>query len=103
MLNGRSPARVQGAVEALRAELPAAAVDGISADLGTASGCEALLRQLPEVDVLVNNVGIFEPIPEGLSVERFMGRGADTQVSAANVLPPGLCRRQRPRRRSRCR
>lgn len=62
-LNGRTFARVQGAVDALRAELPGATVDGIAADLGTASGCDELVRQLPEVDVLVNNVGIFEPKP----------------------------------------
>jgi NAD(P)-dependent dehydrogenase (short-subunit alcohol dehydrogenase family) len=62
-LNGRTSARVQAAVDALRAELPGAAVDGIPADLGTASGCAELVRQLPEVDVLVNNVGIFEPKP----------------------------------------
>lgn len=62
-LNGRTPARVQGAVDALRAELPGAAIDGIAADLGTAPGCDALVRELPELDVLVNNVGIFEPKP----------------------------------------
>jgi NAD(P)-dependent dehydrogenase (short-subunit alcohol dehydrogenase family) len=62
-VNGRTSARVQSAVDALRAELPGAAVDGIAADLGTAAGCDELVLQLPEVDVLVNNVGIFEPKP----------------------------------------
>jgi NAD(P)-dependent dehydrogenase (short-subunit alcohol dehydrogenase family) len=62
-VNGRTPARVQSAVDALRAELPGSTVDGIAADLGTAAGCAELLLQLPEVDVLVNNVGIFEPKP----------------------------------------
>ena len=62
-LNGRTPARVNAAVDALRVELPGAAIDGIAADLGTASGCDELFRQLPELDVLVNNVGIFEPKP----------------------------------------
>jgi NAD(P)-dependent dehydrogenase (short-subunit alcohol dehydrogenase family) len=41
--------------------VPGAKVNGIAADLATAKGCEELLGQLPEVDVLVNNVGIFEP------------------------------------------
>jgi NAD(P)-dependent dehydrogenase (short-subunit alcohol dehydrogenase family) len=38
-------------------------VDGIAADLGNAEGCRSLIAKLPEVDVLVNNLGIFEPKP----------------------------------------
>ena len=36
-------------------------VDGIAADVATAAGCAAVVARLPEVDVLVNNMGIFEP------------------------------------------
>ncbi len=36
---------------------------GIAADLGTAEGVAKVVRHLPEVDILVNNVGIFEPKP----------------------------------------
>ena len=60
-INGRTQARVAGAVEAIKRKLPAADVDGIAADLGTRAGCDALIRRLPELDVLVNNLGIFEP------------------------------------------
>lgn len=60
-LNGRTPARVHEAVEAARREIPGAHVEGIAADLGTRAGCDAVIRQLPELDVLVNNLGIFEP------------------------------------------
>jgi NAD(P)-dependent dehydrogenase (short-subunit alcohol dehydrogenase family) len=63
MVNGRTEARVSGAVERLRAELPGATVDGIAENLGNANGCQALIGQLPDVDVLVNNLGIFEPKP----------------------------------------
>ena len=38
-----------------------AKVRGIAADVSTAAGCKALVAALPEVDILVNNVGIFEP------------------------------------------
>ena len=38
-------------------------VSGIAADLSTAEGVAELVRQLPDVDILVNNVGIFEPKP----------------------------------------
>lgn len=62
-VNGRSEARVRDAVARLRAELPDAVVDGIAADLGGADGCRALVERLPDVDVLVNNLGIFEPKP----------------------------------------
>jgi NAD(P)-dependent dehydrogenase (short-subunit alcohol dehydrogenase family) len=61
ILNGRTPARVDAAVARLRAAVPGAAVEGIAADLGTAAGCDALYRRVPNVDVLVNNLGIFEP------------------------------------------
>jgi NAD(P)-dependent dehydrogenase (short-subunit alcohol dehydrogenase family) len=61
VVNGRTPQRVEAAVSRLRGELPSAQVQGIAADLGTAEGCAQLTAQLPEVDVLVNNLGIFEP------------------------------------------
>ena len=38
-------------------------VSGIAADLSTAAGVADLVKQLPEVDILVNNMGIFEPKP----------------------------------------
>ncbi len=61
-LNGRTRERVDEAVAKLRGELgPDATIEGLAADLGTAEGVEKLTRQLPAVDILVNNVGIFEP------------------------------------------
>jgi NAD(P)-dependent dehydrogenase (short-subunit alcohol dehydrogenase family) len=62
-VNGRTQARVTGAVARLRAELPNATIDGIAADLSNAEGCRSLVGRLPEIDVLVNNLGIFEPKP----------------------------------------
>ena len=62
-VNGRTAARVDAALEQLRREVRGASAEGIVADLGTADGCAALVARLPEVDVLVNNVGIFEPKP----------------------------------------
>jgi NAD(P)-dependent dehydrogenase (short-subunit alcohol dehydrogenase family) len=63
VLNGRTAAGVDAAVARLRVELPGAAVSGIAADLGSAAGFERLVAQLPDVDILVNNLGIFEPKP----------------------------------------
>ncbi len=62
-INGRTAERVKAAVEQLERELPGSSVSGIAADLGTAKGCYAVIRQRPEVDILVNNMGIFEPKP----------------------------------------
>jgi NAD(P)-dependent dehydrogenase (short-subunit alcohol dehydrogenase family) len=62
-VNGRTEARVESAVSRLRGELSGATVDGVAADLSTGDGCQALIRRLPDVDVLVNNLGIFEPKP----------------------------------------
>src|SRR5262249_58801906 len=63
VVNGRAVERVDSAIEHIRQAAPRADVRGVAADLGTAAGCDALLEQLPDVDVLVNNVGIFEPKP----------------------------------------
>src|SRR3984957_17178687 len=62
-LNGRTQARVDSAIQAIRSEIATAEVDGIAADFADASGAETVTRALPAVDVLVNNVGIFEPKP----------------------------------------
>jgi NAD(P)-dependent dehydrogenase (short-subunit alcohol dehydrogenase family) len=62
-INGRTAERVEAAVRTLEREAPGAVVSGVAADLGTASGCAALTRRVPELDILINNVGIFEPKP----------------------------------------
>jgi NAD(P)-dependent dehydrogenase (short-subunit alcohol dehydrogenase family) len=62
-VNGRTQERVDAAVASIKKSNPDAQVDGIAADFGSASGAEAVIAKLPAVDVLVNNVGIFEPKP----------------------------------------
>jgi len=61
VVNGRTEERVRDAIEKIEKELPKAKLRGIAADLGSAGGCEQVVKQAPNVDVLVNNVGIFEP------------------------------------------
>lgn len=63
VLNGSDPARLEAAVQRLRAQLPRAEVRGVAADLGHAAGCAALLAQAGDIDILVNNLGIFDPRP----------------------------------------
>jgi NAD(P)-dependent dehydrogenase (short-subunit alcohol dehydrogenase family) len=58
-VNGRSPERVADAVARLRAELPAVTVSGIAADLADPTAVAELIGELGDVDILVNNVGVF--------------------------------------------
>jgi NAD(P)-dependent dehydrogenase (short-subunit alcohol dehydrogenase family) len=62
-VNGRSQKRVDEALEKLKTSTKASTgkVHGIVADLGSVNGIAALVKTLPEVDILVNNVGIYEP------------------------------------------
>ena len=62
-VNGRTQQRVDASVAAIRSQAATAKVDGIVADFSSAAGAEAVIAKLPVVDVLVNNVGIFEPKP----------------------------------------
>ena len=59
VINGRGQDKVDAAVRKL--EGAGGKVRGIAADVSTAAGCKALVAALPEVDILINNAGIFEP------------------------------------------
>jgi NAD(P)-dependent dehydrogenase (short-subunit alcohol dehydrogenase family) len=63
IVNGRSQSRVDEAVQRIRKEKKDAQVTGMAADLGTKEGVNHLTSQLPGVDILVNNLGIFEAKP----------------------------------------
>jgi len=62
-VNGRTMERVDAALKGLRQVIGDVKVDGISECRSTKAGRETFLGQLPDVDVLVNNIGIFEPKP----------------------------------------
>jgi NAD(P)-dependent dehydrogenase (short-subunit alcohol dehydrogenase family) len=62
-VNGRTQERVDAAIAAIRSRAVAVEVDGVAADFSGSTGAEAVIAKLPTVDVLVNNVGIFEPKP----------------------------------------
>ena len=63
VINGRTDERVRIALTQIKADVRNVDIRGIAADLGTAEGCAEVIRQLPQIDILVNNVGIFEPKP----------------------------------------
>lgn len=63
VVNGRTPAAVDAAREAIATTVPGAKVEGFAGDLSTAAAAEALTRAFPAVDILINNLGIFEATP----------------------------------------
>jgi NAD(P)-dependent dehydrogenase (short-subunit alcohol dehydrogenase family) len=63
VVNGRTAERVNRALAALKKEAPGSQVEGLAADLGSASGTEEAARRFPDLDILINNLGIFEPKP----------------------------------------
>jgi NAD(P)-dependent dehydrogenase (short-subunit alcohol dehydrogenase family) len=60
IVNGRTEAAVADAIGRIRADHPRAKLDGFAGDLATAPAVAELVRRLPSVDILVNNLGIFE-------------------------------------------
>lgn len=60
ILHGRSLARVEAAMEQLKQRVPQARLRAAAGDLATAEGAAAVIAAAPHVDVLINNVGIFE-------------------------------------------
>jgi NAD(P)-dependent dehydrogenase (short-subunit alcohol dehydrogenase family) len=62
-INGRTQQRVDAAIASLKSGVHSAKIDGIAADFSGPAGAETIIAKLPRVDVLVNNVGIFDVKP----------------------------------------
>jgi NAD(P)-dependent dehydrogenase (short-subunit alcohol dehydrogenase family) len=62
-INGRSEQTVDGALEQLRAEVDGASLVAAAADVTTQEGADTVARLVPDVDILVNNLGIFGAVP----------------------------------------
>ena len=63
IVNGRTVAGVTATAAAIQAAVPAARLEPFAADLAEAAEVAALVKQFPALDILVNNLGIFEPKP----------------------------------------
>jgi NAD(P)-dependent dehydrogenase (short-subunit alcohol dehydrogenase family) len=63
IVNGRTEKSVTEALAKIRAALPAVTLHSFAGDLAEAKTVATLLQQFPTVDILVNNLGIFEPKP----------------------------------------
>jgi NAD(P)-dependent dehydrogenase (short-subunit alcohol dehydrogenase family) len=60
IINGRTQAAVNEALERIRAATPKAKLDGFAGDLSAAGPTAELVKRFAAVDILINNLGIFE-------------------------------------------
>jgi len=63
IVNGRTDAAVAEAVGKIKSAVPNAKPQSAAIDLSTAEGCAAVIQRFPAVDILVNNLGVYEPKP----------------------------------------
>lgn len=59
IINGRTQERVNAAIDQIKQSVTNAKLQGVVADLGTQLGANDLILAVPEVDILVNNLGIY--------------------------------------------
>jgi NAD(P)-dependent dehydrogenase (short-subunit alcohol dehydrogenase family) len=95
IVNGRSQASVDDALSRLKATN--GNVVGFAGDLSTAQAAEQLAKEFPELEILVNNLGIFEPRPfEDIPDEdwrRFFEVNVLSGVRLARLFLPAMKRR----------
>lgn len=63
IVNGRTEARVAEAIASIRADVPTARLEGLGLDLSKADAATQATTRFPDMDVLVNNLGVYELKP----------------------------------------
>ncbi|MGW4728632.1 SDR family NAD(P)-dependent oxidoreductase [Streptomyces shenzhenensis] len=96
-VNGREPSKVQAAVERLEGDAPDGEFVPVAADVAAAEGAERVRAVLPEVDVLVNNLGIFGA-KDPLDItddewRRYFEVNVLAAVRLTRMYLPGMCER----------
>src|SRR4029079_5286400 len=61
IVNGRAKTAVDEAIAKISQATGKTKLHGSAHDLANAEGCAALITAFPEVDILVNSLGIYEP------------------------------------------
>jgi NAD(P)-dependent dehydrogenase (short-subunit alcohol dehydrogenase family) len=97
VVNGRTQAKVDTAVAAIAKAAAGGKVAGVAADVSTSAGCQTLAETLPDVDILINNAGIFEPkgffdIPDE-DWTRFYEVNVMSGVRLSRAYMPGMLKR----------
>ncbi len=94
IVNGRSEKTVNSALQQIRTAVPEARVEGFAGDLASTTATEELLKLFPAVDVLVNNLGVYEPKPfDRISDEdwrRFFEVNVLSGVRLSRAYLPGM-------------
>jgi NAD(P)-dependent dehydrogenase (short-subunit alcohol dehydrogenase family) len=97
VLTGRTQAGVDAALKRLREALPEAKVTGIAADCATPDGAATVFERVPELDVLVNNLGIYGRKPafeiDDAEWRRFFETNVLSGVRFTRHYAPGMARR----------
>jgi NAD(P)-dependent dehydrogenase (short-subunit alcohol dehydrogenase family) len=95
VINGRSQGRVDATAAAFGKT--SGKVRGIAADVSTAAGCDALIAAIPDVDILINNTGIFEPKPffeiPDEDWSRFFDVNVMSGIRLSRAYMPGMLKR----------
>ena len=60
IINGRSAISVSDALDLIKSKYPVSKISGIATDLSKPSEIHKLIKRLPDIDILINNVGIYE-------------------------------------------
>src|ERR1700704_5167646 len=63
IINGRAEARVTEAIASIRAGIPSARLEALARDLSKADAALETTKHFPDVDGLVNNLGVYEIKP----------------------------------------
>ena len=97
VVNGRTQGKVDAAVAAIAKAAAGGKIAGVAADVSTAAGCQTLAETLPDVDILINNAGIYEPkgffdIPDD-DWSRFFEVNVMSGVRLARAYMPGMLTR----------
>ena len=97
IVNGRSEKSVAEAKGQIERAVPDARIESFTGDLSTAAAAETLLQRFPLVDILVNNLGMFEPKPfEDIPDEdwrRFFEVNVLSGVRLSRAYLPGMKQR----------
>jgi len=97
IVNGRTEERVSAAIDGIRKSVPGAQLLGFAGDLSNAAVAAQLQQSRPELDIVVNNLGIFEPkgyfdIPDA-DWERFFNVNVLSGVRLARIYAQGMAKR----------
>ncbi|HIY67271.1 MAG TPA: SDR family oxidoreductase [Candidatus Agrococcus pullicola] len=97
ILNGRTRERCEAAVDRLRAAVPGIAVSSVATDFEDPEQVAALLAKLSRVDVLVNNVGVFDLMDffetDDTTWQRYLEVDLMSAVRLSRGLLPGMLER----------